>query len=75
MHSNKIQTIILEDDVIEILYNTRLSKNPYLIRMINYYGVQYEIRANEKDMIELCTIFNKIVNENSRDRLDNADIV
>lgn len=74
MSSSKIQTILLEDDVIEILYNTRLSKNPYLIRMINYHGVQYEIRANEKDIAELHTFFGKILSENSSDGLDNTDI-
>lgn len=71
--SNKIQTIVLEDDIIEIFYNSTLSKNPYLIRLINYHNMRYELRASENDIQELATILNKIVDANSSDTVDNDD--
>lgn len=71
--SNKIQTIVLEDDIIEILHNHSLSKNPYLIRFTNYHNMTYEIRANENDIRELSEILNKIVDVDSRNGVDNAD--
>jgi hypothetical protein len=71
--SNKIQTIVLEDDIIEIFYNANLSNNPYLIRFMNYDNMRYEIRANENDIRELSEILNKIVDVDSRNRVDNAD--
>lgn len=71
--SNKIQTIVLEDDVIEIFYNSSLSRNPYLIRFTNYYNSNYEIRANEDDIKELSEIFNKITAVCSRNGIDNDD--
>lgn len=71
--SNKIQTIVLEDDIIEIFYNMSLSKNPYLIRFTNYNHMTYEIRASENDIRELSEILNKIVDIDSRNGVDNAD--
>lgn len=73
--SNKIQTIVWEDDIIEIFYNSNLSNNPYLIRFTNYHNMRYEIRANENDIKELSEILNKIVDVNSRSEVDNADNV
>lgn len=71
--SNKIQTIVLEDDIIEIFYNSRLSHNPYLIRFTNYDDMTYEIRASENDIRELSIVLNQIVDTDSRNTVDNAD--
>lgn len=71
--SNKIQTIVLEDDIIEIFYNDFLSNNPYLIRFMNYDNMVYEIRANKNDITELSVILNKIIGLDSRNGIDNAD--
>lgn len=73
--SNKIQTIVLEDDIIEIFYNSHLSNNPYLIRFTNYHNMRYEIRASENDIRELSEILNKIVDIDSRTDVDNADTI
>lgn len=73
--TNQIQTIVFEDDIIEIFYNPNLSKNPYLIRFINYYNMRYEIRTNEKDIRILSEILNKIVDCDSRNDVDNADSI
>lgn len=75
MNSNKIQTIIWEDDIIEIFYNANLANKPYLIRLSNYDNVVYEIRADNSDINELSTVLSLIVNQNSSDEVDSADIV
>ena len=59
----KISTIILDNDVIEILHNQHLSKNPYLIRLTNYDGERYSIRANHKDLEQLSDIIDKALGE------------
>lgn len=73
--SNKLQTIILEDDIIEIFYNTNLSSKPYLIRLSNYDNMVYEIRADHSDIDELSTILSLIANRNSSAGVDSVDIV
>jgi hypothetical protein len=73
--SNKLQTIILEDDIIEIFYNVNLSNKPYLIRLSNYDNVVYEIRANHSDIDELSTVLSLIFNRNSSGGVDSADMV
>lgn len=73
--SNKLQTIVLEDDIIEIFYNANLSNKPYLIRLSNYHNMVYEIRADHSDMDELSTILSLIANRNSSGGIDSADIV
>lgn len=73
--SNKLQTIVLEDNIIEIFYNSHLSNNPYLIRFMNYDNMRYEIRASENDIRELSEILNKIVDIDSRTDVDNADTI
>jgi hypothetical protein len=50
------QTIILDDNIIEILYNENLSKNPYLIRFFNYDNQTYEMRASEQELKQLSEI-------------------
>ena len=62
MNSNKIQTIIWEDDIIEIFYNANLANKPYLIRLSNYDGITYEIRANNGDLEELSTVLSLMSN-------------
>jgi hypothetical protein len=70
---NKIKTIILEDDIIEIYYNTNLSKNPYLIRLMNYNRETYEIRANQEDIQEISLILNQIIDTDPVSDIDNSD--
>lgn len=57
----KLRTIVLENDVVEILYNKNLSKKPYLFRLVNYNNELYEMRADENDLKELGTIINDIL--------------
>jgi len=71
--SNKIKTILLEDDIIEIFYNSNLSKKPYLIRLMNYNNDLYEIRANKEDIDEISLILNQIIQNDSIFDVDNAD--
>ena len=70
--SNRIQTILLEDDIIEIFFNANLSKKPYLIRLSNYDGMVYEIRATNSDIEELSTVLS-LITKNSSSDIDNAD--
>jgi hypothetical protein len=71
--SNRIQTILLEDDIIEIFYNANLTKKPYLIRLSNYESMVYEIRADNSDLEELSTVLSLITNKSSSCDIDNAD--
>ena len=56
----KLKTIVLEHDIVEILYNENLSKKPYLFRLVNYNNELYEMRADENDLKELRDIINDI---------------
>lgn len=73
--SNKLQTIVWEDDIIEIFYNANLSNKPYLIRLSNYHNMVYEIRADHSDVEELSTVLSLLSNKNSSSGVDSADIV
>lgn len=73
--SNKLQTIVWEDDIIEIFYNANLSNKPYLIRLSNYDNIVYEIRADHSDIEELSTVLSVLSNKNSSSGVDSADIV
>lgn len=73
--SNKLQTIVWEDDIIEIFYNANLSNKPYLIRLSNYHNMVYEIRADHSDIEELSTVLSVLSNKNSSSGVDSADIV
>ena len=53
---NKIRTIVLENDMIDIFYNTNLTRKPYLLRMYNYHNETYEVRLDENDLQELSQI-------------------
>jgi hypothetical protein len=57
------RTIILDNDILEILHNEFLAKKPYLIRMINFNNESYEIRADEDDLYRLYDILGKILSE------------
>ena len=63
----KLNLIILDDDVIEILHNENLTKNPYLIRLYNYANEKYEIRASEDDLKEFAKIINDLLLEQITD--------
>lgn len=63
----KLNLIILDDDVIEILHNENLTKNPYLIRMYNYSNEKYEIRVSEDDLKEFAKIINDLLIEQITD--------
>lgn len=56
----KLKTIVLENDIVEILYNENLSRKPYLLRLVNYNNELYEMRADENDLKELSSIINDI---------------
>ena len=73
--SNKLQTIVWEDDIIEIFYNANLSNKPYLIRLSNYHNMVYEIRADHSDVEELSTVLSLLSNKNSSSGVDSTDIV
>lgn len=57
---SKLKTIVLEHDIVEILYNENLSRQPYLFRLVNYNNELYEMRADENDLKELRDIINDI---------------
>ena len=63
----KLNLIILDDDVIEILHNENLTKNPYWIRLYNYANEKYEIRASEDDLKEFAKIINDLLLEQITD--------
>lgn len=56
----KLKTIILENDIIEILYNKNLTNKPYLLRLINYNNELYEMRADADDLKKLRDIISDI---------------
>lgn len=59
----KLRTIVLEKDIIEILYNEHLKNKPYLLRFINYNNELYEMRADENELKELSAIIDDIFAE------------
>lgn len=66
----KLRTIVLEKDIIEILYNENLKKKPYLLRFINYNNERYELRADENELKELSAIIEDIFMEKYQDEID-----
>jgi hypothetical protein len=56
----KLKTIILENDIIEILYNKNLTNKPYLLRLVNYNNELYEMRADADDLKKLRDIISDI---------------
>lgn len=54
---------MLEECVIEILYNEFLSKKPYLIRMANFEYGHYEFRADKDDLEKLLQLINEVDQE------------
>lgn len=42
--------LILENDVIELLYNGMLKNKPYLLRFCNFNNEIYEIRLDKSDI-------------------------
>jgi hypothetical protein len=63
LNMNKLATIVLNNDVIEILHNENLKHNPYLIRLTNYDNERYEVRASKEDLEELSVIIDDIIVE------------
>lgn len=51
--TDSTQYIVLEDNVISIMYNDILKKKPFLIRFNNYNNETYEIRVEKKDIEKL----------------------
>lgn len=66
----KLKTIVLEHDIVEILYNENLSRKPYLFRLVNYNNELYEMRADDNDLKELRDIINTIFIEKYRNEID-----
>lgn len=56
--SNKIQTIVFDDNIIDIFYNPLLTKNPYLLRISGYDSALTEVRAGPEQIKELCSVLN-----------------
>jgi hypothetical protein len=56
----KIKTIILQDYVIEIHYNSILKNKPYLIRIFNWDNEPSELRAEYKDIEYLYSLVKEI---------------
>jgi hypothetical protein len=56
----KVQTIMLENNIIEIHYNTNLKSNPYLIRIFSYNNnYPNELRLNETEIQDLYNILKR----------------
>ena len=55
---DRTQYIVLEDDIITIMYNDVLKKKPFLIRFNNYNNESYEIRAEKEDIEKLINKLN-----------------
>lgn len=52
----KLQTIVLEDNLIEIHYNKNLKNKPYLIKIFNYNKDTHELRLDEEELENLNNI-------------------
>lgn len=59
----KSQTIIFEDNVIEILHNTLLSKNPFLVRIYDYHNQPFEIRMNAEELKEMSEFIDSFLSD------------
>ncbi len=46
MDSSLLQTLVLENSIVEIHYNENLNKSPYLIRMFSYIDGKIEWRTD-----------------------------
>lgn len=51
-------TIIFEDSIVEILYNSSLTKNPYLVRIHGYMSGRYETRMSCEELRDLAKFIN-----------------
>jgi hypothetical protein len=51
--TKKCQSLILDDIVIDILYNENLKHNPYLVRFTDFNYNLFEFRANDEDLSDL----------------------
>jgi hypothetical protein len=59
----KIQSLLVDDKVIEIHYNTVIKNKPYLVRVFDYNNYYpNEFRLNETELQDLYKILN--YNEN-----------
>lgn len=63
MYRTLLRTLVLDNDIIEIHFNPRLTKNPYLIRVFSYNNEPDEYRASEDDVKNLYSFLknNKIL--------------
>jgi len=59
--TNNTKYIVLEDDVISIMYNDLLKTKPFLIRMTNFNNEQYEVRADKEDVEKLIQKLNELI--------------
>jgi hypothetical protein len=59
IQSDYHKVLILEDDVIDIYYNSSLKKKPYLIKLTNYDNETYELRCDEEDLRKFYTLLNR----------------
>jgi hypothetical protein len=60
------QSLILDDLVIDILYNKNLKYNPYLVRFTDFDYNLFEFRANNQDLLDLKKFIENILVSNSK---------
>jgi hypothetical protein len=62
---NKTQTIVLNDSVIQILYNKYLSSKPFLVRIYGWDDEPQEFRMNETEIQSMIQILDTTINNKS----------
>jgi hypothetical protein len=60
------QSLILDDLVIDILYNKNLKHNPYLVRFTDFDYNLFEFRANNQDLLDLKKFIETTLVSNSK---------
>jgi hypothetical protein len=66
INTKNCQSLILDDLVIDILYNKNLKYNPYLVRFTDFDYNLFEFRANNQDLLDLKKFIENILVSNSR---------
>jgi hypothetical protein len=66
INTKNCQSLILDDLVIDILYNKNLKYNPYLVRFTDFDYNLFEFRANNQDLLDLKKFIENILVSNSK---------
>lgn len=59
----KSKSVILYDDVVEMLYNPSVSNKCYMIRTTNYSGEKYTMTINKEDLGKLANLINNFLEQ------------